>query len=60
MEILINTEDLATPAEVAEALGVARVTVYKWIVAHKILGCRLGGRVYVARSEIERLKEERR
>lgn len=59
IEILIQTKDLISVKEAAEALGLARVTVYKQISRGNILSCRLGGSLYVPRSEVERILLER-
>ena len=58
IEILIQTKDLASVKETAEALGLARVTVYKRISRGDMLSCRLGGTLYIPRSEIERILKE--
>ena len=59
IEILIQTKDLVSVKEAAEALGIARVTVYKQISRGELLSCRLGGSLYVPRSEVERILKER-
>lgn len=50
-----------SPAEVAEVLEVAEVTVRRWIKAKKIRAIRnkLNKRIYIPESEIERLQEDR-
>lgn len=44
--------------EAAVQLGRPTLTVYRWIEAGKIVGVRLGGFLYVPRSEVERIKAE--
>lgn len=54
--ILIQTDDLVSVQEAARILGLSRPTVYHWINRKKVLSCRLGGTLYVLRSEIERVQ----
>ena len=58
--ILIRTDDLVSVQKAARILGLARPTIYHWINQRKILSCRLGGTLYVLRSEIDRVLKERR
>ena len=39
-------------AEIAEILGVAKVTVYKWVGERKIPHTRLGGRIVFTKDQI--------
>ena len=57
--IMIQTDDLVSVQEAARILGLSRPTVYHWINRKKILSCRLGGTLYVLRSEIERILQQR-
>lgn len=57
--IKISTDDLVSVAQAAKELGHPRVTIYRWVEAGKILGVKLGGVLYIPRSEVERLKGEK-
>ncbi len=59
MEIRVTTEDLVSVAKAAEALGRPRLTIYRWIEKGKIHGIRLGGILFIPKSEVERLKKEK-
>ena len=58
MEIKVTTDDLVSVARAAEALGRPRLTIYRWIDAGKIHGIKLGGVLFIPKSEVERLKRE--
>jgi excisionase family DNA binding protein len=47
-------KDKLTPAQIAVEMGVTSVTVRNWIKSGRLQGFRIGGRVYVMRSEMER------
>ena len=57
--ILIQTEDLLSVQEAALILGLSRPTIYHWINRKKILSCRLGGTLYVLRSEVDRILQKK-
>ncbi|MBA7625709.1 hypothetical protein ES703_33141 [subsurface metagenome] len=59
MEVRVRTEDLSSVANAAKELGRPRVTIYRWIEAGKIIGIKLGGILFIPKSEIERLKNEK-
>ena len=40
----------------ARALGIHRVTLYRWLRSGKIIGIALGDKTYIPKSEIERIK----
>ncbi len=52
----VATDDLLSVGKAAKALGTSRWSVYRWIDTGKILSIRLGGILFVPRSEIERIK----
>lgn len=56
MEIKVTTADLVSVAEAAKQLGLARYTIYRWVDAGKILAVRLGGILFIPKSEVQRLK----
>ena len=56
MEINITTSDLLTVQEAATRLRKPRLTIYRWVKANKILGVKLGGILYISKSEVERLE----
>ena len=55
MEIKVATSDLVSVAQAARALGRPRSTIYRWSYANKIIGIKLGGVVFIPKSEVERL-----
>jgi excisionase family DNA binding protein len=57
MEIKVRTDDLVSVAQAAKALGKPRLTIYRWIDAGKIVGIKLGGILYIPKTEIEKWKE---
>lgn len=59
MEIKVNTADLVSVAQAAKELGKPRLTIYRWVDAGKIVSIKLGGILFIPRSEVERLKEQR-
>jgi excisionase family DNA binding protein len=58
-EIKVKTNDLLSVADAAKKLKLARYTIYRWASTGKIIGIRLGGVLFIPKSEIERLKKER-
>ena len=58
MKIQIETEDLLSVIVAAKLLGRPRVTIYKWIENGTIHSIKMGGILYIPRSEIERIKYE--
>jgi len=59
MEIKVTTGDLVSVAKAAEELGRPRITLYRWVEKGKILSVRLGGILFIPKSELERLKNEK-
>jgi len=58
MKIEFNTDDLLTTTEAIEALGIARMTLYRWMKIGKINTVRFGGYRAIPKSEVERLKAD--
>ena len=56
MEIRVTTSDLLSVAQVAKELNQARYTIYRWVEAGKLVGIKLGGILFIPRSEVERIK----
>ncbi len=56
VEVKFLTDDLMTVPTAGKALGRPKVTIYRWIDAGKIISIRLGGVLFVPKSEVERLK----
>lgn len=52
----VTTSDLFSIAQAAKELSVARLTIYRWIKASKIISVRFGGFLFIPKSEVERLK----
>lgn len=57
--IKVTTTDLLTVSKAAKELGQHRTTIYRWIEARKIIAVNLGGVLFIPKSEIERLKNEK-
>ncbi len=57
-EISVTTDDLMSVQQAAEALGKPRVTIYRWIAKRDMLSLRLGGILYVPKSEVDRMAKE--
>ncbi len=51
--------DFLTVPQAAKQIGVHFATIYRWIDAGKILSIRLGGILFIPKSEIERLRKEK-
>ena len=56
MEIKVATSDLVSVAQAARELERPRSTIYRWVDAGKIHGIKLGGIIFIPKSEVERLK----
>ena len=59
MEIKVKTDDLVTIAQAAKSLGCARLTVYRWIHAGKIVAIEVAGTLFITKTEVGRLQKER-
>ncbi|MBA7537390.1 hypothetical protein ES705_29657 [subsurface metagenome] len=46
--------DILPVGKSAKALGISRWTVYRWVRTGKLLGYRLGGFLFIPKSEIKR------
>lgn len=57
--ITITTEDLVTVLQAAKELGLHHTTIYRRIEAGKIASLRLGGILFIPKSEVERLINEK-
>ncbi|MQY80818.1 MAG: helix-turn-helix domain-containing protein [Dehalococcoidia bacterium] len=52
-----EVRELYTVPEAAKELGRPHMTLYRWIDADKLIAIRLGGILFVPKSEIERLNK---
>ena len=59
-ELRVMTDDFITVPEAAKQLGKPKVTLYRWIEANKLIAVTFGGILFVPRSEIERLRKEKK
>lgn len=59
MEIKVRTDDLVSVAQAALELSKPRVTIYRWIDDGKVVAVRLGGILFIPKSEVERLKRDK-
>ena len=57
MKIYVTAEDLMSVQDAAKILGRPRITIYRWIKADKMLAVKLGGTVFIPRSEVDRILE---
>ena len=55
-EPLSIATDLVTVLQAAKEIGVHFTTVYRWIDTGTISGIKIGGIMFVPKSELERLK----
>lgn len=56
MDITLETKDLLSVAQAAKEIGCSRLTVYRWAASRKILSVKLGGIIYIPKSEVLRMK----
>jgi len=56
--VTVNLNDLMPVGSAAKALGMSRMTIYRWLGGGKIIGIKLGGILFIPRSEIERIKNK--
>ena len=56
VEIRLTTDDLVSVADAAKALGRPKMTIYRWVNANRIVGIKLGGMLFIPKSEVERLQ----
>jgi len=54
-----QTSDYMTARRAAKQIGVHFTTIYRWVKAGTILSINFGGILFIPKSEIERLKEQR-
>ena len=59
MTIRVESTDLLSIQQTAKKLNMPRTTLYRWGERGKILTIRLGGILFVPKSEIERIKKEK-
>ena len=59
VEIRVLADDLMTVPKAAKALGHPKMTLYRWIDADKVHAIKLGGILFIPKSEIERLRKDK-
>ena len=57
--ITISPGDLMTVPQAAKAIGVHFATVYRWIEAGTVFANTIGGILFVSKSEVEKIKNDR-
>jgi len=57
--IKVTTDDLMSVGRAAKALNVSRVTAYQWIKDDKLNSIKLGGILFVLKSDVEALKSKK-
>ena len=60
IEINVTTSDLMSVQQAAKLLGRPRVTIYRWVGKGKIISVKLGGTIFIPKSEIDRIAGVRR
>ena len=60
MEMRVRTDDLVSVANAAGELGRPRITIYRWVERGKIHAVKLGGIIFIPKSEIQRVKANAR
>ena len=58
MYIKVSTDDLLSVAQAAKLLRKPRMAIYRWVDAKKIVGIKLGGILFIPKTEIKRLEKE--
>lgn len=56
MEIRVTADDLVSVAVAARELCRPKITIYRWVEKGKIVGIKLGGIIFIPKSEVERAK----
>lgn len=56
-KIVFDTAEVYDTKEAARLLKVGYATLYRWIKEKKIIPLRIGGRTFIPKSEIERVRE---
>lgn len=54
-----TTSDFLTVPQAAKQIGVHFVTIYRWIDARTIVSVNFGGILFIPKSEVERLRNEK-
>lgn len=57
MEIKFTSKDIFTIYEAAALLSVHRTTIYRWFKSGELRYIELGGKTFVPRTEVERIKK---
>lgn len=57
-KLMVDTEELYPPNEAANLIGIGIATLWRWIKKDKLTSLRLSGRIFIPKSEIERLQKE--
>lgn len=59
MTIKVETTDLMSMQQAAKEMGMPRATLYRWAEKDKVVTIKLGGILFVPKSEVERLKNKK-
>jgi excisionase family DNA binding protein len=60
VKVLVDSQDVYSLQEAAQALRIGIATLHRWLKAGKIIALRTGGRTYIPKSEVERLSKYKR
>lgn len=58
MGINVETPDLMSIQQFAKEMSMPRTTVYRWAERGKVITIRLGGILFIPRSEVQRLRPD--
>ena len=56
---VIVTNEVHTPAEAAQLIGIGYATIYRWIKSGKLVPIKICGHTLIPKSEIDRIKNSR-
>jgi len=56
-KLVIDTAEVYDTNEAARLLEIGYATLYRWIKDGKLIPLRIGGRTFIPKSEVERLKQ---
>ncbi len=57
VKMIVDTDEVYTPQEVAGHLGKGIATVWRWIYAGKLVSVKVSGRVYIPKTEVDKAKK---
>lgn len=58
-KLIVDTSEVYGTNEAAGLLGIGYATLYRWVKDGKLIPLRIGGRTFIPKSEVERLKSKK-